>query len=117
MKTPADYGLVYEDVSLKTADGLTLQGWYLPGENGAAIILMHGLGGNRISLLGVAESLVEAGYSALIFDLRAHGESEGEFVPYGGPEAEDVKTAVSYLQTRPEVDPERIGSLGWSLGA
>jgi pimeloyl-ACP methyl ester carboxylesterase len=114
---PVDNDLVYEDVVFETADGLTLHGWYLPGENGAAVMLLHGLGSNRMSMLGLAKGLAEAGYGVLLFDLRGHGDSDGDFVPYGGPEAQDVKAAVSYLQARPDVDSKRIGALGWSLGA
>src|SRR6266508_5084903 len=46
--TPAEWSLTtYEDVSFTTADGLTLVGWYVPSRNGAAIIALHGSGGNR----------------------------------------------------------------------
>jgi len=45
--TPADYGLAYEDVRLVTEDGLRLTAWYIPTTNGAALIFLHGLGGNR----------------------------------------------------------------------
>ncbi len=116
-KTPADYGLDFEEVSFETADGLTLQGWYVPSENGAAVLLMHGIGSTRVMMLGLGDGLAQAGYGVLLLDLRGHGTSEGDVVPFGGPEAEDVYAAVAYLQTRPEVDPDRIGALGWSLGA
>jgi pimeloyl-ACP methyl ester carboxylesterase len=116
-ETPVDFGLDYEDVIFETADGLTLHGWYAPGRNKAAVMLLHGLNGNRISMLGLSKSLADSGYSVLVFDSRAHGDSEGSLVSYGGPEAEDVKAAVSFLRSRPDVDPERIGALGWSLGA
>ncbi len=56
-------------------------------------------------------------YGVLLLDLRAHGESDGQVLPFGGPEIEDVRAAVNYLQTRPNVDPRRIGVIGWSLGA
>jgi len=116
-KTPADYDLDFAEVSFETADGLTLQGWYLPSENGAAVILLHSIGSTRVMMLGLGESLARAGYGVLLMDLRGHGASQGDVVPFGGPEAEDVYAAVAYLQTRPEVDPDRIGALGWSLGA
>jgi uncharacterized protein len=40
--TPADVGLHYEEVSFPTADGLTLRGWFIPGQNGAAILFARG---------------------------------------------------------------------------
>ena len=54
-ETPADRGLEYRDVEFPSTDGITLRGWYLPSENGAAIIAGHGIGGNR--LLEPAEML------------------------------------------------------------
>ncbi len=116
-ETPADYDLDFEEVSLKTADGLTLTGWYVPSKNGAALLLLHGIGSTRVMMLDLGDGLAQAGYGVLLLDLRGHGTSEGDVVPFGGPEAEDVHAAVAYLQTRPEVDPNKIGALGWSLGA
>lgn len=116
-KTPADYDLDFEEVSIETADGLTLEGWYVPSENEAALLLLHGIGANRVMMLGLGAGLARAGYGVLLLDLRGHGTSEGDVLPFGGPEAEDVNAAVAYLQTRPEIAPDRIGALGWSLGA
>ncbi len=98
--TPADIDLIYEDVSITTTDNITLRGWYIPSENGAAIILLHSLASNRIGTLQGAKMLAEHGYGLLLLDLRAHGESDGEIFPYGGPEAEDLKGVISYLQMR-----------------
>lgn len=116
--TPADRGLVYEDVIFSTQDGLNLSGWYLPSSNGAAIILLHGIASNRIMMLDLAEVIANHGYGVLLMDLRAHGDSDGDIYPFGGPEAEDVRAAVAYLQqNRDDINPERIGIAGWSLGA
>ena len=52
--TPRDDGFAYEDLTLKTVDGFDLKGWYLPTHNGAAIILLHGYGGNRLEMLNRA---------------------------------------------------------------
>jgi fermentation-respiration switch protein FrsA (DUF1100 family) len=107
----------YTDVSFETDDGLTLRGWYIPSRNRAAVVLSHPLAGNRIAVLDVAKVLARNGYGVLLFDLRAHGESEGERLPFGGDEAEDVRAAAAYVQTRPDVDPLRVGAMGLSLGA
>lgn len=111
--TPAELGLVYEDVIFVTNDGLTLRGWYLPSRNRAAVIIAHGLGGNRVPHLAQAGALAKHGYGVLLFDLRAHGESEGNTATVGG---RDVIAAVAYLKKRNEIDSARIGAIGFSLG-
>lgn len=116
-ETPADRGLSYETATLVTSDGLTLRGWYIPSTNGAAVMALHQLASNRLGTLDAAEMLARHGYGVLMFDLRAHGESDGDKMVYGGNEAEDIRAAADYLRTRPDVDPNRIGALGLSLGA
>jgi len=116
-KTPADYNMDYEEVSFTTDDGLTLRGWYIPSRNRAAVILVHPIASNRIGVLEVAEMLAGNEYGVLLFDLRAHGESDGEVLPFGGNEAEDVRGAAVYLQTCTDIEPDRIGAMGLSLGA
>ena len=114
--SPADVGLPYEDVVMAAAGGVTLRGWYIPSENGAAIIAIHGADGNRNQLVGHAQFLAQAGYGVLLYDLRAHGESDGTLFPMTD-DSQDVAPAVAYLQGRKEIDPERIGAVGLSLGA
>ena len=114
--SPADLSLPYEDVVLVAADGVALRGWYIPSQNGAAIIALHGAGGNRNQLTWHAQFLAQAGYGVLLFDLRAHGESDGVLFPMTD-DSQDVAPAVAYLQARKEVDPEHIGAVGLSLGA
>ncbi len=111
--TPAERGLAYENVSFKTTDGLTLRGWYLKGENRAAVMIIHGLHGNRANNLDLGEKLVRHGYGVLVFDVRTHGESDGDVMTFGG---DDGLAALAYLQSRSDVDPARIGAMGCSLG-
>jgi fermentation-respiration switch protein FrsA (DUF1100 family) len=112
--TPADAGLIYEDVSLTTADGLKLAGWYIPGQRSDAIILAHGIDANRGTLIPHAALLAEAGYHLLLLDLRGHGQSEGTEITYGYREAQDVQAALDYLLALPEI--KQVGALGASLG-
>ncbi len=114
--TPRDRGLAYEDVTLTTNDGLTLKGWYLPSHNHAAIILLHGYGGNRLEVLDRATLLAQHGYGVLLYDERASGESGGDKRTFGWLDVNDVPLALTYLQARSEIDPQRIGIHGFSIG-
>jgi fermentation-respiration switch protein FrsA (DUF1100 family) len=115
-QTPTDFGLRYEDVSFPTPDSLTLRGWFIPGRNGATLVFAHGGGGNRLGVgqLEQAAALAERGFGLLLFDQRAHGESDGTQTSFTGI---DVLAALNYLRGRSDVDPDRIGAIGLSLGA
>lgn len=108
----AHLGVSYENVSFRTSDGLRLAGWYVPSKNGAAVIVLPASG--RSGPQAHVRMLARHGYGVLIFDPRGTGESEGDPYRWGGER--DVKAAIAYAQRRPDVDPERIGGLGLSLG-
>ena len=113
---PGDYGLVYEEVTVTTADGLKLVGWFVPSQNGATIIAQHGYHGHRGNMLYDAELLNQHGYGVLISTFRAHDLSEGEIITFGEKEMLDMEAWYQYLLTRDDVDPDRIGILGESMG-
>ena len=113
----ASNGIEYQAVRLyNTQDDLHLAGWYAPSKNGAAIILLHGYGNNRVEMKKRADVLAGQGYGVLLYDLRGHGESEGNVRAFGWQDVEDVRAALGFLSTRGEVDAERIGILGFSIG-
>lgn len=115
--TPTEYAdLPYESVTFPARDGLQIAGWYVPSQNGAAVILSHSHSTHRAVSLPVAAMLAEAGYGVLLIDLRAHGESEGELFTLWQA-GDDVLGAVDYLHTRADVDANRIGVWGFSAGA
>ncbi|MCA9837101.1 MAG: alpha/beta fold hydrolase [Trueperaceae bacterium] len=117
--SPADYGHAFETVTFCSADGLKLGGWYLPAstEGKATIVFVHGLKGNRASLLKLALKLVEQGYGALLFDLRNHGASEGNITTMAAQEVFDIEGALDFLKARAGLDASQIGIIGHSLGA
>lgn len=118
-ETPLDYGAQsYENVRIQVANGVTLSGWYVPPkqEPGSVIVVLHGSRSDRRDGAWHARQLIQAGYGVLMYDQRALGESSGEMVSYGWLDASDLLFAVDYLKSRPEVDPERIGAIGLSLG-
>ena len=116
---PTDYGLEFEDVDFMSRRGdVTLDGWYLPGDDpGPTLIFVHGIGSKRTgdSATKLASDLVGQGFNVLMFDLRAHGTSEGDKVSGGIHERQDVLGAFDFLVER-GVAPERVGVLGMSMG-
>ncbi len=113
--TPGDHGLAFENVAL-TDDEISLAGWYIPSQNGAAVILLHGYDASREQTLSQAVMLAEAGYGVLLYDMRGHGESSAVLRSMGWADVADVETAVSWLSRQPDVDPTRIGIFGFSVG-
>lgn len=110
----------WEAVTFPASDGLEIGAWFVPPADSscaqATMILVHGLSGNRGELLPEASALAKQGYGTLLLDLRNHGASEGTITTLGTLEVNDIRGAVEFLKTRPEVDDERIGILGFSLG-
>lgn len=113
---PTDLGPAAREVTASTADGVALSGWYLPSTNGAAVVLRHGAGSTRTDVLAQAAVLGRAGYGVLMLDARGHGASGGRAMDLGWFGDEDVRAGVDLLVTRPEVDPDRIGVVGLSMG-
>lgn len=114
--TPADRGLAFEDVSLRTADGVALAAWYVPSRDGAAVLLLHGSGSTRAATLDHAQVLAGRGYGVLMVDARGHGASGGTAMALGWHGADDLVPAVDWLVARSDVDPDRIGAVGLSMG-
>jgi fermentation-respiration switch protein FrsA (DUF1100 family) len=118
-ESPGDYGLAYEDIEFPSReDSLTIRGWYLPAENSEAVIIMvHGAESNRadtsVGLPEIAADIVNHDYSVIMFDMRAHGESDGERLSIGYHERKDVLGAVDFAEG---LGFQHIGILGFSMG-
>ena len=110
---PAD--LNAEQVTIASSSGATLRGWFIAGQPGAgAVVLMHGVQSNRLSMLPRARLLNTAGFAVLLFDFQAHGQSTGNRITFGHREALDARAAVTFVRQR--LPAERIGAIGSSLG-
>ena len=120
LRTPSDVGLdPWYEVRFPSTDGFLLSAWYIPVKDEQptpVLIYVHGLGSNREGLLDQAKLLYDHGYSALLLDLRNHGHSEGTLSTMGYQEIMDIEGAIDFLLDQPEIDKERIGLVGHSLG-
>jgi fermentation-respiration switch protein FrsA (DUF1100 family) len=116
-RTPADVGLDYREVEVRSSDGLRLSAWWVEEGSSRAALLVHGWGADKSSrhVLETAVVYEEAGFDVLMLDLRGHGGSEGERVTLGYREVRDVQGALSWLEKR-GFDTERVVLHGWSMG-
>jgi fermentation-respiration switch protein FrsA (DUF1100 family) len=110
---PKDLPVV--SATIDSESGSRIAAWCIPAEESeATVILLHGIRGDRRSMLGRAKLLHQAGYSVVLIDLQAHGESPGAQITIGHLEQHDVRAAVSYVRM---MQPNhRIGVIGVSLG-
>ena len=115
-ETPADYGLEYEDVTVVTEDGYELHSWYVPGTNGATIIVQHGSPGGKQDSFYEAEFLNREGFNILFGSFRAHDDNDGDLTTFGAYEVKDMAAWHQYLLTRDDIDSQRIGIFGESMG-
>lgn len=110
-----DAGL--ESVSVSADDGAALRGWvFTPSRpNTHSVLLLHGITSNRAAMTGIARLFLDAGYRTLAVDLRAHGDSDGEFGISGPREADDVRRWIAWL--RNGQSRGCVYAFGGSLGA
>lgn len=113
---PPPTDVPYVSYSIPSQSGTNVACWYAQADKSkATVIMIHGIRGSRIDMLDRAKFLFDAGYSVLLIDLQAHGESIGEQITFGYLEKFDVSAAVADIkQKNPN---ERIVILGSSLGA
>jgi len=113
--TPAQIGLPYEDIHLKTSDGINLHGWYIPAaQPRGTVLFLHGNAGNISHRLDSIEMFYRLGYSTLIFDYRGYGNSGGAPTEQGT--YRDAEAAWRYLTEQRNNPSCRIVLFGESLG-
>lgn len=113
----ADLGAQLTDVAIETQSHLSLRAWLIRPQhgNGGAVILFHGLGDNRLGMIGYAQLLLAQGYAVLMPDARAHGDSGGDLATYGILERDDIRRWFEWLDQT--THPTCIYGLGESMGA
>ena len=108
----SEIGRPVERVTFPASDGTELVGWFIPGSGGGAtVVASHGSHANGpIAYPGYA-FLNDAGYHLFVFDHRAYGQSGGKVTTLGPHEVRDLRGAVAYLRSRPDIDGVAIATL------
>ena len=103
------------EVEFASADGMTLSGWWMPGDpQMPPILLCHDRDSSKRSMFNLAIALREEGFAVLMFDFRGHGESAGKRSSLGVLEKRDVIGALDWIASK---DPRRVGVFGAGMGA
>jgi len=105
-----------EPLSFHSSTGINLVGRWFRGTNRSTIVLANGYGDTQDQMLSIADFLHRAGFNVLTYNMRSRAGSGGEYVTLGVYEQNDLISALDYLCTRSDVDPQRIGALGVSMG-
>lgn len=109
--TPEHFTLTAEDDTTVPAYSFTTNG---EADNNT-VILVHGAGGDHVSVYPVAEIYLQNGWNVITFDQRASGDSLNELVTFGYYEKLDVKALVDYARNK--VKNNKVVVHGISMGA
>ncbi len=116
---PSDLGLPHEELTLKTTEGIDLNGLLIRAgvSPRGTIVYLHGVSECTIVGLPLAKLLHDNGYNVFLYDSRRHGKSGGSYCTYGFYEKHDASTVINYLESRADLRMGRIGLFGASMGA
>lgn len=114
-RTPESVGLAYEDVYMRTEDGVDIHGWFVKTPQAKnTVLFFHGNAGNIADRIEKAQLFVQMGLNVFMVDYRGYGKSSGK--PAEGGLYKDALAAHTYLADRPDVDSRRLIVYGASLG-
>jgi pimeloyl-ACP methyl ester carboxylesterase len=141
LSSPADDGIAFEDIYFTAADGVTIEGWFIPGDSDRLIIANHPIWANRygfpghekpygdaweasgnnieVNFMPDYKHLHEAGYSILAYDLRNFGHSgagSGGVIGNGIREYRDVIGSLRYVRSRSDLRHMKLGMLSRCCG-
>jgi alpha-beta hydrolase superfamily lysophospholipase len=109
---PADF---HAQVISIPASGHRIAGWWVDqGVDSPVVLLLHAVRSDRSSMVSRAELLIRHGFSVLLIDLQAHGETPGDAITLGMRESADVAAARDWI--RATTPGRRVGVIGCSLG-
>lgn len=115
---PEMYLLAAETLTIQTEDNLRIKGFLIKSQAEkvkGTIVLVHGIRAGKEHFFKVCKLLSDNGYNSVIFDLRAHGESQGDYCTYGFHEKKDITILLNQLSSRNDIS-HNFGIWGQSLG-
>ncbi len=117
--SPTEISTNYEEITITGFEGTTIKGWLFKGESDRLIIMVAGVTQTRINpqydAINIARELLVRKYNVLMYDPRAHGESEGKILTEGAKEGKDLLEVIKLAKEKGYAS-SNIGILANSLG-
>jgi pimeloyl-ACP methyl ester carboxylesterase len=110
--TPADFGHSYDDITIQARAGGAFRAYFIPGTNGAAIIIPPTTAQGRGARLHLADLYADHGHAVITYESRRCADMGA--LSLGYKETNEVGDVLDYLLTRDDVDPDQIGITGFS---
>jgi pimeloyl-ACP methyl ester carboxylesterase len=137
LRWPDEYGMDYEEIFFPALDGVTIEGWFIPGKSDRLLIMNHPMpcnrygypghldpwkdfGGFEVNFLPEYKILHDAGYNILTYDMRNHGRSgtgSGGVNGHGVLEYRDVIGSLRYAKSRSDTRDMKAALYSRCLGA
>jgi pimeloyl-ACP methyl ester carboxylesterase len=117
---PGSFKIPFEPFEVNSADGTIIRGWFIKSKDNQSrktILVCHGVTSSRYFHLPRSIYFYYLGYNLCLFDLRAHGHSEGNHVTFGFKEQEDMDAVVQYIRNRKDLGSQKICLVAHSMGA
>ncbi|MBV8780122.1 MAG: alpha/beta hydrolase [Phycisphaerae bacterium] len=113
------FGYSFDSIAFQATDGVHLSGWWIPASerSSTTVVLCHGPGIGKSTLMSLCQEFVPQGFNVLLFDFRAHGQSGGQITTFGDLERRDVLGAVQWLRAAHPDESRKIDGLGVETGA
>jgi dipeptidyl aminopeptidase/acylaminoacyl peptidase len=112
--TPADFALSYEEWEVRTADGLHILTWFIPGRRSAVVVVSGGYRGHISDVMGIVSALSRAGFPVVAYGWRGTPGSDRAAHTLGALERRDLMAVLDAAEDRLGALP--IGLLGYSMG-
>ncbi len=118
--TPDLFGLRSEQFNITVEDSIQLKGWFIHADSSrpfGTVIVLHGIASCKEAMLPTGRMFARAGFNCILYDMRAHGESGGQYCTFGYYEKRDVSSYIDSAQIRFGPMIGRVAVMGGSLGA
>jgi len=117
VRISSSLGASLQPVEISADDGIPLRAWTVVPRrgNGSTVLLLHGVTDNRLGMAGYAQFFVRHGYTVVMPDARAHGESGGRIATYGLRESSDIHLLADWIWQHQH--PNCVFGMGESMGA
>jgi len=116
-QSPEDFGLKFESFNVQVEQNVNLSCWFIPAETEKAVLIVsHGVADGKSGLLHCVLPFLKSGFSLVMYDLRHHGESGGEFCTLGFYETKDLLALTDFVKKK-YAHEKPLFYWGFSLGA